>query len=41
MHESSFRANDRSGFFVLDELGESKGNGFGGKLMLRNVYAKR
>ena len=41
MHESSFRANDRSGFFVLDELGESKGNGFGVKLMLRNVYAKR
>ncbi len=41
MQESSFRANDRSGFFVLDELGESKGNNFAGKPLLKNIYAKR
>ncbi len=41
MTESSFRANDRSGFFVLDQLGDGKGNNYSGKSLMKNAFAKR
>ena len=40
--ETSFRAGDRSGLFVLQELGQDKGTySFNGRPLLKNVYAKR